>query len=116
VFYLEHGYDREVAKNPRPPAELEIKPGMGWDEQLGVAVGVLINQNKSDAIAWVKIIISSAKEEREAWQAANVARKAAARAETRDDEKMAAVPPTEEEENEGPAAPSICTSRPLAIF
>jgi replication fork protection complex subunit Tof1/Swi1 len=107
VFYLEHGHDREAHKAPKPPAELEVKPGMEWDEQIGVAVGVLINQNKSDAIGWVKDIVSNAKDERRAWQEAEVARKAAARVEA----GLDAILPDEQpvgEENEELKAPSIC--------
>jgi replication fork protection complex subunit Tof1/Swi1 len=103
VFYLEHGYDREITKVPRPPAELEVKPGMEWDEQLGVAVSVLINQNKSDAIAWVKDTLSNAHEERLAWQAAEVARKAAAQAEAGEPAEEDDDIPAEEEERSYPS-------------
>jgi replication fork protection complex subunit Tof1/Swi1 len=108
VFYLEHGYDREVSKTPRPPAELEVKPGMEWNEQIGVAVGVLIDQNKSDAIGWVKDIIANAKDERQAWQEVEVARKAAARAEASLDTVVSDGTIADEREEDGAKAPSIC--------
>ena len=76
IFFLEHGYDREVTvKAPRAPAELEIKPGMELPEQIGVAVSVLVNQSKSDAIRWVREVLTSAAEERKAWEEAEEAQK-----------------------------------------
>jgi replication fork protection complex subunit Tof1/Swi1 len=108
IFYLEHGYDKEVSRIPRPPAELEVKPGMEWDEQIGVAVGVLIDQNKSDAIGWVKDIITNAKDERQAWLEAEVAQKAAAREKAGLDTALTGGPPSDEGEEDGPKAPSIC--------
>ncbi|KAF2457997.1 timeless protein-domain-containing protein [Lineolata rhizophorae] len=77
VFYLEHGHDKAaMTRAPRAPAELEVKPGMDFHEQLGVAVGVLINQGKADALGWIKTILEKAAEEREAWKAEQEARKA----------------------------------------
>ncbi|KAF2200928.1 timeless-domain-containing protein [Delitschia confertaspora ATCC 74209] len=79
IFYLEHGYDREVTvRAPRAPAELEVKPGMEKEDQIGVAVGVLVNQQKSDHLHWVRDILSTAAEERQAWEVADEARKATA--------------------------------------
>ncbi|KAF2280144.1 topoisomerase 1-associated factor 1 [Westerdykella ornata] len=81
LFFLEHGYDRVMpTRAPRAPAEVEVKPGMEKPEQIGVAVGVLVNQNKSDAIQWVRDVLSSALEERKAWEAMEEARKQAAAA------------------------------------
>ncbi|EON65369.1 hypothetical protein W97_04607 [Coniosporium apollinis CBS 100218] len=77
MFYLEHGYERELqTRTPRAPAELEVKPGMERKDQIGVAVSVLVNQNKSDALAWIKNILTSAVDERQAWEAEAEARKA----------------------------------------
>ncbi|CAO2647978.1 Nn.00g089000.m01.CDS01 [Neocucurbitaria sp. VM-36] len=82
MFFLEHGYDREVAtRAPRAPAELEVKPGMELPDQIGVAVGVLVNQQKSDALRWVRDVLTAATEERKAWEDADEARKAMAAAE-----------------------------------
>lgn len=64
VFYLEHGYDNKAEKIPRPPAELEVKPGMEWHQEIGVVVSILINQNKSDALTWLKKVMTDAKDER----------------------------------------------------
>ncbi|KAJ4994094.1 Topoisomerase 1-associated factor 1 [Stagonosporopsis vannaccii] len=76
LYFLEHGHDREVfTRAPRPPAELEVKPGTERPEQIGVAVGVLVNQQKSDALRWVRDVLASAIEERKAWEDAEQARK-----------------------------------------
>lgn len=108
VFYLEHGYDNKVEKIPRPPAELEIKPGLEWHQEIGVVVSILINQNKSDALAWLKKVMTEAKDERQAWQDLEIARKAAAREEVANAaESAAGIEPSVEAEDTGPKAPSI---------
>ncbi|KAH4605397.1 topoisomerase 1-associated factor 1 [Parastagonospora nodorum] len=117
LFFLDHGYDREITKStPRAPAELEVKPGMEVPEQIGVAVGVLINQAKSDALHWVRDILISAAEERKAWEGAEEARKALAAAERPAGEEVAENP-----EEESPKPPSILVKpdseeRRLAMF
>ncbi|KAH3946459.1 topoisomerase 1-associated factor 1 [Parastagonospora nodorum] len=117
LFFLDHGYDREITKStPRAPAELEVKPGMEVPEQIGVAVGVLINQAKSDALHWVRDILISAAEERKAWEGAEEARKALAAAERPAGEEVA-----ENTEEESPKPPSILVKpdseeRRLAMF
>jgi replication fork protection complex subunit Tof1/Swi1 len=110
VFYLEHGYDNVVQKVPRPPAELEVRPGMGWDQQIGVAVSVLINQSKSDALAWIKSQLANAREERQSWADAEEARRALNTEKTKSAETLEgteedkAVPSTEDDV---PLPPSI---------
>jgi replication fork protection complex subunit Tof1/Swi1 len=102
-FFLEHGYDREVtAKTPRAPAELEVKPGMERPEQIGVAVGVLINQSKSDALQWIREVLTVAVDERKAWEDADEARKALAAAERPEGEET-----PEEHETETSKPPPI---------
>jgi replication fork protection complex subunit Tof1/Swi1 len=102
-FFLEHGYDREVtAKTPRAPAELEVKPGMERPEQIGVAVGVLINQSKSDALQWIRDVLTVAVDERKAWEDADEARKALAAAERPEGEET-----PEEHETETSKPPPI---------
>ncbi|RYN23319.1 Topoisomerase 1-associated factor 1 [Alternaria tenuissima] len=77
IFFLEHGFDKEVnTRAPRAPAELEVKPGMELPDQIGVAVGVLVNQSKSDHLRWVRDVLTSAAEERKAWEEAAEAQKA----------------------------------------
>lgn len=93
IFFLEHGYDREiVSRAPRAPAELEVKPGMEISEQIGVAVGILVNQSKMDALQWLRDILTSAAEERKAWEDADEARKAIAAAERPEGEEDTAEP------------------------
>lgn len=103
LYFLEHGHDREVfTRAPRPPAELEVKPGMEKPEQVGVAVGVLVNQQKSDALHWVRDVLTSAVEERKAWEDAEQARKELAAAEVAEGETA-----TESTDTEAPTPPSI---------
>lgn len=107
IFYLEHGYDRELpTRTPRAPAELEVKPGMEKPEQIGVAVGVLVNQSKSDALHWVRDVLASAVEERKAWEDMEEARKMATATEIPDSEA-----PVENQDAEPPKPPSICKCR-----
>ena len=69
IYYLENGHDFiPERRNPRPPAELTIKPGLTKDEGLGVALSVLINQGKLDDIAWIKRTLEDAATERLAWE------------------------------------------------
>lgn len=69
LYYLEHGQDLVVSKRlPRPPAELEVKPGMDFEAQLGVAVGILLDQGKADALRWTKSCLMEASAERQSWQ------------------------------------------------
>lgn len=103
IFFLEHGFDRELhTRAPRAPAELEVKPGMELPEQIGVAVGVLVNQSKSDALRWVRDVLTSAAEERKAWEDADEARKMLAATENPEGEAAA-----ENSETETSKPPSI---------
>ncbi|KAF1978322.1 topoisomerase 1-associated factor 1 [Bimuria novae-zelandiae CBS 107.79] len=103
IFFLEHGYDRELpTRTPRAPAEVEVKPGMEKPEQIGVAVGVLVNQQKSDALHWVRDVLTSAVEERKAWEDMQVAQKEIAAAANPEGENAA-----ENVETEAPKPPSI---------
>lgn len=112
LFFLEHGYDRELpTRAPRAPAELEVKPGMDLPDQIGVAVGVLVNQQKSDALRWVRDVLTSAVEERKAWEDADEARKALAASENPDAEDT-----TEAPEAEIPMPPSISKYTRASLF
>jgi len=104
MFFLEHGYDRELTVRPlRAPAELEVKPGMELPEQIGVAVGVLVNQSKSDALRWIRDVLTSAVEERKAWEDADEARKLLAATEIVDGDGMAENPEAEAEALQPPS-------------
>lgn len=104
IYYLEHGHDRELpTRTPRPPAQLEVKPGMEAADEVGVAVGVLVNQQKSDALRWLRGVLTSAVEERKGWEEMEQARKQiAAQANLEGDV------PVDDQEEETPKPPSIC--------
>ncbi|KAF2747937.1 timeless-domain-containing protein [Sporormia fimetaria CBS 119925] len=103
MFYLENGFDMAPpVRTPRAPAELEVKGDMTRQEQIGVAVGVLVNQNKSDALRWVREVLSSAIEERKAWQSMEEARREVAAAERQVEESGEEAPA-----EEPPKPPSI---------
>ncbi len=107
VHYLEYGYEKQtVSSNPQGPAELEVKPGMRGNEQIGVAVAVLVDQNKSNALAWVKGVLTSASSERRSWE--NEAAAVAARL---------AESSTDQNEENGPNQPAgdLSTSRAPSI-
>ncbi|KAI9661186.1 MAG: Topoisomerase 1-associated factor 1 [Bathelium mastoideum] len=76
MYYLEHGYEREVIKaKPRAPAELEVKPTVeGAEARLGVAVGILVDQGKSDLLKWIKDVLGKAFDERTGWEEMDKAR------------------------------------------
>ncbi|KAF2473158.1 timeless-domain-containing protein [Lindgomyces ingoldianus] len=118
IFYLEHGYDRELpSRTPRAPAELEVKPGFEKADQIGVAVGVLVNQQKSDAIRWVRDVLSSAAEERKAWEEMEEARKAVSAAANPEGESA----PEQNQESDLPKPPPILVKpdneeRRVALF
>ncbi|KAI9793045.1 MAG: Topoisomerase 1-associated factor 1 [Peltula sp. TS41687] len=80
VYYLEHGYEKETANvKPRAPADLEVKPGMELDQQIGIAVSILLSQGKAGAVGWIKRVLSSAIGERESWEKEREARRSAER-------------------------------------
>jgi replication fork protection complex subunit Tof1/Swi1 len=72
AHYLEYGYEKQtITTKPRPAAELEVKPGMEWEQQVGVVVGALLDRNEGDHLEWAKSQLSSAEGERRAWEDAN---------------------------------------------
>jgi replication fork protection complex subunit Tof1/Swi1 len=74
AHYLEYGYEKQtVSAKPRAAAELEVKPGMEWEEQVGVVVSALLDKNQGDHIEWVKSQLSLAESERRSWEGANAA-------------------------------------------
>lgn len=69
LFYLQNGYERVVEqKAPRPPAEIEVKPSVDEKDRLAVAVSLLVELNKSDALQWVKGEMRKVVTEREAFE------------------------------------------------
>ncbi|RAL67444.1 hypothetical protein DID88_008199 [Monilinia fructigena] len=74
AHFLEYGYDKQtISAKPKAAAELEVKGGLEWEEQIGVVVGALLDRNEADHIGWVKSQLSSAESERRSWEAANLA-------------------------------------------
>ena len=69
VYFLEHGYEKPTTvSKPRAPATLEVKGAMTKNEQIGVAVAVL-HDDQLEAVDWVAKVVSSAAIERQSWEA-----------------------------------------------
>jgi replication fork protection complex subunit Tof1/Swi1 len=74
AHYLEYGYEKQtVTTKPRAAAELEVKGGKEWEEQIAIAVGALLDRNEADHLQWVKLQLFSAESERKSWEGANAA-------------------------------------------
>ena len=68
VFYLEYGYEKQtMTSKPRAPAELEMKGTLPREEQIGVVVAVLHDENL-DTVEFVKNTLQSAISERRGWE------------------------------------------------
>ena len=92
VFYLENGYEEQrVEKKARPPATLEIRGTMTKEEQIGVAVAVLYDDNL-ELVDWVAKVLSDAASERQSWEAEAAARRAEAGEEALEDQPDAKPP------------------------
>jgi replication fork protection complex subunit Tof1/Swi1 len=66
TFFLEYGHEQKTTKKaPKPPAEMEIWPGIEESMRLGVAVAVLIDLNKGDYVDWAKKTLLNAVATRE---------------------------------------------------
>jgi len=75
-FFIQHGHDQENAvKKLRQPAELDISPRLPYSEQVGVAVSILLNENKDDSVDWLKRVVARAVDERQAWESEQTARR-----------------------------------------
>lgn len=69
THFLEHGYEKPVTTTtPRPGAELEFKRATERDEQIGIAVSVLIDKQQTEHLQWLKDQLTSALNERQAWE------------------------------------------------
>lgn len=80
LFYLEHGYDKEISKSaPRPPADLQVSPAIAESDRIGVVTEAMVSATQSELIKWVKDELTRAAAERQAWADAEAARRAAAR-------------------------------------
>ncbi|KAM3459972.1 hypothetical protein NHJ6243_006410 [Beauveria neobassiana] len=106
AFFLEYGYEKQTSAaraKPRPAAELVFKHTTEHDQQVGIAVGALLDKNESDHVQWLKKILSTAEIERRSWSNAND--ELLANDNPFDDAEMAEVPPE-------PKLPPVFTVRP----
>ncbi|KZF22769.1 putative topoisomerase 1-associated factor 1 [Xylona heveae TC161] len=67
LYYLEYGHEKQTVSKPRAPAELEVKPGWDFPQQIGIAVTALLDQDKRNLVQWIKNILSEAATERQSW-------------------------------------------------
>ncbi|EGO60526.1 hypothetical protein NEUTE1DRAFT_119688 [Neurospora tetrasperma FGSC 2508] len=104
THFLEHGYEKPVTTTmPRPGAELEFKRATERDEQIGIAVSVLIDKQQVEHLQWLKDQLTSAMSERQAWE--NVDKAMAATTEGAADGEAA-------DERSNKSAPPHITIRP----
>ncbi|KAK8136923.1 mating-type switching protein swi1 [Apiospora sp. TS-2023a] len=70
AHYLEYGYEKQTisSSKPRSAAELEFRHIIDHDQQVAVAVGVLLDKELSHHIKWVKGQLAAAVTERQAWE------------------------------------------------
>lgn len=75
AHYLEFGHQKQTLSTAqsRPGAELEFRHIVERDQQIAIAVGVLLDKNLAHHITWVKDQLSKAIEERKAWESADKA-------------------------------------------
>ncbi|KAI1197226.1 timeless protein-domain-containing protein [Nemania serpens] len=75
AHYLEFGYEKQTLSTTqsRPGAELEFRHLVERDQQIAIAVGVLLDKNLAHHIKWVKDQLSRAIEERKGWEGAEKA-------------------------------------------
>jgi len=110
AHYLEYGYEKQtVTSKPKAAAELEVKPGREWEDQIGVVVGAMLDRNEGEHLQWVKSQLYSAESERRSWEGANAALPSVER------DSLAEADGNQTVEAEQPKPPSICTS-PLVRF
>lgn len=81
LHYLEYGQEKQTISSTRVPAEVEVKPAPGRDieDQIGIVIAALQQDEKAELVAWVKKTLVKAVEERQGWEG-----EAAARAEDYD--------------------------------
>ena len=77
IYYLEYGHEKQTTSSkPRPPAILEVRGSMTVEEQIGVVVAVLYDDDKLEQVDWVSRKLRSAAEERQSWESEALARQA----------------------------------------
>jgi replication fork protection complex subunit Tof1/Swi1 len=103
AHYLEYGYEKQtVTSKPRAAAELEVKPGKEWEDQIGIVVGAMLDRNEGEHLQWVKSQLFSAESERRSWEGANATMPSVEK------DALADADETPDVEVEQPNPPSIC--------
>ncbi|KAI0835273.1 timeless-domain-containing protein [Hypoxylon sp. FL0890] len=75
AHFIEYGHEKQTisTSHPKPGAELEFRHIVERDQQIAIAVGVLLDKNLADHVNWVKGQLAGAETERRAWEAADKA-------------------------------------------
>ena len=74
AHYLEYGYEKQtVTSKSKAAAELEVKPGKEWEEQIAIVVSAMLDRNEGHHIQWIKAQLGNAESERRSWEGANSA-------------------------------------------
>ncbi|KAF9892359.1 Topoisomerase 1-associated factor 1 [Aspergillus nanangensis] len=100
VFYLEYGHEKQtISTNKRAPAELEVNPrdAATADKKINVVIGALVMDEKADLVSWVSDVLGSAAEERDNWEAQEVAQNDEGTNTSRTPNPMIAVKPRNDE-------------------
>ncbi|KAG9244797.1 timeless protein-domain-containing protein [Calycina marina] len=72
AHFLEYGYEKQtISTRPRAAAELEVKPGKEWDEQVAIVVSAILDRNENDLIQWTKAQLINGASELKSWEGAN---------------------------------------------
>lgn len=105
AHYLEYGYEKQTlsTSQSRPAAELEFRHIEERDQQIAIAVGVLLDKNLADHVNWVKGQLSAAESERKAWEAVDKAMPSIEGGEKEGEQQNEEIAPTKE-------PPAICKS------
>ncbi|KAI1370894.1 timeless-domain-containing protein [Hypoxylon crocopeplum] len=98
AHYLEYGYEKQTlsTSQPKPAAELEFRHIVERDQQVAIAVSVLLDKNLGDHVNWVKGQLSDAETERRAWETAEKAILSVEGAENNGEQQNEENPPAKE--------------------
>ena len=75
--YLEYGHERQTVSTTRKStAELEVDPkeGTALERKIAIVVAAMVKDGQGSLVKWVSDVQGSAAEEREAWEAQEIAR------------------------------------------
>jgi len=74
AHFLEYGYEKQtISTKPRAAAELEVKPGKEWEDQVAIVVSAMLDRNENDLIQWTKSQLSVGETDRRSWEGAHQA-------------------------------------------